>query len=81
MDLGKFTNLPKPQHIVLITLQQAYSPETGGRPFEENQRFFQDARDQGTWRVGKVDDGEFKYMPGGEKGRDDETAPLLSNGT
>ena len=66
---------------MLTTFSQAYSPETGGRPFEENQRFFLDAKDQKTWRVGRVDDGEFKYMPRGEKSGEDETAPLLSNGS
>ena len=58
-----------------------YSPESGGRPFEENQRFFEDAKKEKTWRVGKVDDGEFKYMPRGEKGDggNGESAPLLGS--
>ncbi|MCJ1313010.1 hypothetical protein MMC25_006686 [Agyrium rufum] len=58
-----------------------YSPETGGRSFEENQQFFLDAADHGTWRVHKVNHGDFKKMPKGEKSGDDEadgeSAPLL----
>lgn len=56
----------------------AYCPESGGRSFEENQRFFEDAKEAGTWRVGKVDGGEFKWLPypkpDGEEG---ESQPLL----
>ncbi|KAK5115394.1 hypothetical protein LTR85_009854 [Meristemomyces frigidus] len=55
-----------------------YVPETGGRSFEENQEFFDKARDEKTWRVGKIDEGEHKYLPypkpGGEEG---ESQPLL----
>ena len=60
---------------------QAYSPETGARSFEENQAFFEDAKEHGTWRVQKVNHGEFRYLPGGEK--DGESEPLLasSNGS
>ncbi|MCJ1398981.1 hypothetical protein MMC11_002183 [Xylographa trunciseda] len=55
-----------------------YSPETGGRSFEENQSFFEDAKDHNTWRVSKIDKGEFKHMPKGEKdGEEGESAPLL----
>ncbi|CAF9920970.1 MAG: hypothetical protein ALECFALPRED_001680 [Alectoria fallacina] len=57
-----------------------YSPETGGRSFEENQAFFDDAKEHGTWNVLKVDKGDFRGMPKGEKG-DGETQPLLSNGS
>lgn len=60
-----------------------YLPETGGRSFEENQRFFKDAGEQGTWRVGKVGKGEFAKMlypdpenPEGEN-VDAERVPLL----
>lgn len=58
-----------------------YCPESGGRPFEENQRFFDDAKKDKTWQVGKVNDGEFKYMPRGEKADDEdgEDAPLLGS--
>ena len=71
---------------ILITdldVQQAYSPETGGRSFEENQGFFEDAKDHSTWYVSKVNKGEFKHMPKGEKdgGEDGERAPLLGNGS
>lgn len=53
-----------------------YLPETGGRSFEENQRFFKDAASEGSWRVAKVDDGEFLSMPL-PKRDDGETEPLL----
>ncbi|KAK3673171.1 hypothetical protein LTR78_007011 [Recurvomyces mirabilis] len=55
-----------------------YTPETGGRSFEENQEFFDSAKEAGTWRVGRVRKGEFMYMPypkpDGEEG---ESQPLL----
>lgn len=60
-----------------------YLPETGGRSFEENQQFFKDAGEQGTWRVRKVGKGEFAKMmypdpknPEGEN-VDAERVPLL----
>ena len=57
-----------------------YNPETGGRSFEENQTFFTDAKDHDTWRVAKINKGEFKHMPKGEKdGEDGESAPLLGS--
>lgn len=62
-----------------------YSPESGGRSFEENQEFFNIAKDDGTWAVRKVDRGKFVRMPKGEKdgedgeGGDRETSPLLRN--
>ncbi|KAI9880534.1 MAG: hypothetical protein M1830_002574 [Pleopsidium flavum] len=57
----------------------AYSPETGGRSFEENQQFFTDAKDDKTWLVAKVGKGEYKRMPKQEEadGEDGESAPLL----
>ncbi|KAL9124894.1 MAG: hypothetical protein Q9217_005831 [Psora testacea] len=56
-----------------------YSPETGGRTFEQNQSFFEDADKQNTWSVLKVNDGEFRNMPKGEKEGDEngESQPLL----
>ena len=61
---------------------QTYSPETGGRSFEENQAFFEDAKDHNTWRVGKICKGDYKRMPKNEKGGEDgESAPLLGNGS
>lgn len=55
-----------------------YIPESGGRSFEENQKFFEDANDEKSWRVGKVAKGEYKHLPypkpDGESG---ETQPLL----
>ena len=68
---------------------QLYSPETGGRTFEENQSFFDDAKDHNTWSVLKINNGEFRHMPKGEKkkgGDDDddqedgESQPLLGSG-
>jgi len=53
-----------------------YQPECGGRSFEENQKFFESAKEQGTWVVGKVDRGEFKRMPYPGDGQG-ESAPLL----
>ena len=61
-----------------------YSPESGGRTFEENQEFFMEAREKGSWKVGKVKGGAWKYMPnkingdGVEDGvHQGETSPLL----
>jgi hypothetical protein len=55
-----------------------YCPETGGRSFEENQEYFEDARDEKSWRVHKVGKGKFRFLPypkpDGEEG---ETQPLL----
>ena len=66
---------------LLTTVPQMYSPETGGRSFEENQGFFQDAGEEKTWRVHKVGKGEFKGMPKPKKqdGDDTESTPLLGN--
>ncbi|CAJ2503653.1 Uu.00g110470.m01.CDS01 [Anthostomella pinea] len=64
-----------------------YSPETGGRSFEENQEFFITAREEGSWAVRKVDGGKFLYIPRKEKDAEDgkdvpsETAPLLGSRT
>ncbi len=57
-----------------------YLPESGGRSFDENQAFFEAARDAGTWRVAKVEKGAFRRMPraGGDAEDGDETRPLLS---
>ena len=70
-----------PNKLLLIdsnSLLQVYSPETGGRSFEENQAFFEDAKEHGTWSVLKVNKGDFRGMPQGEKD-DGETQPLLGN--
>lgn len=57
----------------------AYVPETGGRSFEENQQFFKDASDEGTWRVAKVNGGFYGVMPygGAESAEEAERTPLL----
>ncbi|KAF2172916.1 hypothetical protein M409DRAFT_16871 [Zasmidium cellare ATCC 36951] len=55
-----------------------YSPETGGRAFEENQEFFQDAQREGTWRVSRVREGEFRWLPYPKpEGAEGESQPLL----
>ncbi|ORY69116.1 general substrate transporter [Pseudomassariella vexata] len=61
-----------------------YSPETGGRSFEENQEFFLSAQDDKSWVVKKVDAGKFLRMPREEDGEggkatSDENAPLLAS--
>ncbi|KAI0390711.1 general substrate transporter [Xylariaceae sp. FL0594] len=40
-----------------------YSPETGGRSFEENQEFFVSAVEDNSWLVRKVDGGKFLRLP------------------
>lgn len=52
-----------------------YQPESGGRSFEENQKFFEEAREAGTWRVSKVAKGEFAKFP--IEDEDGERQPLL----
>lgn len=59
-----------------------YLPETGGRSFEDNQQFFKDANEAGTWHVRRVRGGEYTkmlYPIGGECGNviDAERVPLL----
>jgi hypothetical protein len=55
-----------------------YSPETGGRTFDENVQFFLDAKDHETWRVHKINNSEFAGMPKEKNDDDDEHQPLLS---
>lgn len=60
-----------------------YLPETGGRSFGQNQQFFKEAEEHGTWRVKKVADGHWMKLlypdPEGDKGTivDAERVPLL----
>jgi MFS family permease len=59
-----------------------YLPETGGRSFEENQEFFKEAGEAGTWRVSKVNKGSWSKMrypdPENEgESVDAERVPLL----
>ncbi|KUJ15780.1 general substrate transporter [Mollisia scopiformis] len=56
-----------------------YTPESGGRSFEENQEFFDSAREEGSWVVRKVDGGKFVRMPGKKEsgGEEGENSPLL----
>ncbi|KAF2810365.1 general substrate transporter [Mytilinidion resinicola] len=53
-----------------------YLPETGGRSFEENQEFFVDAKEVGSWQVRKVKGGAYKRMPYKDEA-DAERVPLL----
>jgi hypothetical protein len=58
-----------------------YSPENGGRSFEENQEFFDSAREDGSWKVKQVDGGKFEKIPrekdSGDDEGDGERSPLL----
>ncbi|KAI0010918.1 general substrate transporter [Xylariaceae sp. FL0662B] len=44
-----------------------YSPETGGRSFEENQEFFLSAHTENSWAVKEVDGGKFLRLPPQER--------------
>lgn len=56
-----------------------YLPESGGRSFEDNQQFFEDAKEQGSWRVAKVAGGAYKRLAyGGVVEEEGEIEPLLS---
>ncbi|KZF26529.1 general substrate transporter [Xylona heveae TC161] len=59
-----------------------YTPESGGRSFEENQRFFTEAKDHQTWKVRHVSGGSFCHMPPkrAKSMVDPESAPLLGGG-
>ncbi|KPI34302.1 Sugar transporter STL1 [Cyphellophora attinorum] len=50
----------------------AYIPESGHRSFEENQKFFEEAEKEGSWRVGRVKGGEWRNLPNGGGGEGDE---------
>jgi sugar porter (SP) family MFS transporter len=59
----------------------SFSPETGGRSFEENQEFFESAKRDGIWRVHEVDGGKFVDMPRPKEGsgeEDGEQAGVMS---
>jgi len=49
-----------------------YTPESGGRSFEENQEFFDSAREDESWSVRKVDGGKFEKMPKKKEGDSEE---------
>ncbi|EOD50893.1 putative mfs monosaccharide transporter protein [Neofusicoccum parvum UCRNP2] len=57
----------------------AYLPESGGRSFEENQQFFDDAKEEGTWQVRKIEGGAYLRMPypNSEHAEQGEREPLL----
>ncbi|KAI1211973.1 general substrate transporter [Annulohypoxylon truncatum] len=50
-------------NIVAGILTWLLSPETGGRSFEENQRFFALAKDDGSWLVKNIAGGKYRAMP------------------
>ncbi|KAI1379245.1 general substrate transporter [Hypoxylon crocopeplum] len=50
-------------NVIAGILTWRYSPETGGRSFEENQEFFRLAGSEGIWKVKNVDGGRFLRMP------------------
>ena len=81
MDLGDLLFSSKDPKLAANDILKMYSPETGGRSFEENQGFFIDAKEEKTWRVHKVGNGEFKHLPRAEKQNTDaiESTPLLDN--
>lgn len=55
-----------------------FCPESGGRSFEENQEFFESAKEEKSWNVNKVDGGKFKWLPYPKPdGTNGETQPLL----
>ncbi|KAI1409894.1 general substrate transporter [Hypoxylon sp. FL1857] len=58
-----------------------FSPETGGRSFEENQTFFTSAREEGTWIVRKVADGKFLNMPQEDQELDNAGGDNVKNET
>ena len=51
-----------------------YCPESGHRTFEENQEFFKEAANKGSWMVSRVRNGDFRVLPGDEAGGDEEEA-------
>lgn len=56
-----------------------YCPESGGRSFEENQEFFEKAKDEKSWRIGKIEKGKYRKLPYPKPdGEDGESQPLLS---
>jgi len=59
-----------------------YTPESGGRSFEENQEFFESAKKDNSWVVKDVDGGKFVAMPHKENDEGDgERSPLLRRRT
>lgn len=56
-----------------------FVPETGGRSFEENQKFFEEAKDCGSWKVHKVKGGFYGVLPygGADTVEEAERTPLL----
>jgi sugar porter (SP) family MFS transporter len=63
-------------NLIAGTWTWVYLPESGNRSFEENQEFFESAKEAGTWRVKGVESGKYLRMP--YAGKDDaERTPLL----
>lgn len=59
-----------------------YCPESGHRTFEENQEFFNEADEKGSWMVKKVGGGEWLHLPGVDENRnkDDEDGKTHGSG-
>ncbi|KAI1455545.1 general substrate transporter [Annulohypoxylon moriforme] len=58
-------------NIVAGVLTWLLSPETGGRSFEENEKFFALAKEDGTWLVRNVAGGKYRDMPRNEDSHED----------
>ena len=56
-----------------------YCLESGHRTFEENQEFFQEADEKGSWTVRRVKGGEWLRLPGDTGKEDGESEPLLGS--
>ncbi|ETI23859.1 hypothetical protein G647_05666 [Cladophialophora carrionii CBS 160.54] len=57
-----------------------YCPESGHRTFEENQDFFKEAAERGSWMVSRVKDGEFKKLPAAEVEDEEEVEVEVGGG-
>lgn len=54
-----------------------YLHESGNSSFEENQEFFEEAKNVGSWKVNKVRGGKWLRMPYGQSKKMAEEEPLL----
>ena len=61
-----------------------YCPESGNRTFEENQEFFWEAAEKGSWSVHRVKGGRWRRLPdydeNGEEQGGDEGGEESGNG-
>ncbi|KAK5944671.1 hypothetical protein PMZ80_001871 [Knufia obscura] len=49
-----------------------YCPESGHRTFEENQEFYKEAAEAGTWSVRKVAHGDYRDLPNEKQAEEDD---------